>query len=588
MLHDIGATSWDHDVISGGREGRAAWAGSQGGGWVSGSPEEILRGALEKIVFFECRVDQMESELRAARAAAARAREEAGAARSRESEAESRLLAARSGAEAARAEIAELRAQVKLLEEERSRFLGGLVDRARLAAAPGREGEPAAEGAELAGFIAELRGEIDRLSRWKAAALAAGVSIDDGGGATLAGAAGRQAESLPSLAWRFAEDGRARLGDREASSLAPSFATRSERALYLSSLEDLSAPDPAARRRAAACLRALGSRSAAPVLAAALGREADGSARAAIVAALGGLGERSVAELVARELGDDRPEVRAAALEAASALLGDGALPALHTALGDESPAVRRRATMLLGFHPGEGAEEALAAALADGNAGVARSAAVALSGRPSARAQAALARAVDHREPEVRRAAARAVERWAGERVDAGAAPAERRRTSRRIAERLQALDRGALREAVARPLAHGSAVPLPRNPAPAPAAAPLRQEPLAPILSPPPAPSPSIPGAMRPALGAGAVEGPRARGVEGQGAATFAAPSTTFDPALAEAALAEVRAALRGCTAAEIAAALGAGPGPVEGALRALVAQGRIVPRGPRFFMS
>ena len=50
------------------------WVGGQGGGRVSGSPEEILRGALEKIVFFECRVDQLESELRASRATAARAR----------------------------------------------------------------------------------------------------------------------------------------------------------------------------------------------------------------------------------------------------------------------------------------------------------------------------------------------------------------------------------------------------------------------------------------------------------------------------------------------------------------------------------
>lgn len=542
---------------------------------MSGSPEEILRGALEKIVFFECRVDQLEGELRASRAAVARAREEAGVARSRESEAESRLLSARADAEAARAEIAELSDRVKLLEEERSRFLGGLVDRARLAAAPGREGEPAAEGADLAGFIAELRGEIDRLSRWKAAALSAGLSIDDGGGATLAGAAGREAESLPSLARRFAEDGRARLGDREAASLSPSFNTRSERALYLSSLEDLSAPDPAARVRAAACLRALGSRSAAPVLAAALGREADGSARAAIVAALGALGEASVADLVTRELGDDRPAVRSAALEAASALLGDAALPALHAALGDESPAVRRRSAMLLGFHPGEGAEEALAAALADGNAGVARAAAVALSGRASARAQSALARAIDHREPDVRRAAARAVERWSGERIDHGAAPAERRRTSRRIAERLLALDRGALREAVARvPLApiRSTAGAAERQAAP-PAAA--RRPP-----SPPP------------------VE--RAQGdqghlpAEGVAAAAALAPAparsatATFEPALAEAALAEVRAALRGRSAAEIAAALGADPGPVEGALRALVAQGRIVPRGPRFFMS
>jgi hypothetical protein len=172
-----------------------------------------------------------------------------------------------------------------------------------------------------------------------------------------------------------------------------------------------------------------------------------------------------------------------------------------------------------------------------------------------------------------VRRAAARAVERWSGERIDHGAAPAERRRTSRRIAERLLALDRGALREAVAK---------VPLAPIRSPAGAAERQAAPPAAARRPPSPPP-----------VDRAHGDQAH-LPGEGVATAAAPAparsatATFEPALAEAALAEVRAALRGRSAAEIAAALGADPGPVEGALRALVAQGRIVPRGPRFFMS
>jgi len=59
-------------------------------------------------------------------------------------------------------------------------------------------------------------------------------------------------------------------------------------------------------------------------------------------------------------------------------------------------------------------------------------------------------------------------------------------------------------------------------------------------------------------------------------------------LEPDLAEAALAEVRMALRGRTADELAAALGRDRLTVEVAARALVAQGRLAARGPRYFVS
>ncbi|HET9596980.1 MAG TPA: PBS lyase, partial [Anaeromyxobacteraceae bacterium] len=134
---------------------------------MSGKPEELLRSALEKVIFFECRVASMESELEQARASAARAREEAGSARRREGELESLLAQARGELAVAAAQAAELSERVRLLEAERERFLSGMVESARVAGAPTVEGgEPSSE-ADLAGFIAELRAENETLRAWK-------------------------------------------------------------------------------------------------------------------------------------------------------------------------------------------------------------------------------------------------------------------------------------------------------------------------------------------------------------------------------------------------------------------------------------
>jgi hypothetical protein len=50
----------------------------------------------------------------------------------------------------------------------------------------------------------------------------------------------------------------------------------------------------------------------------------------------------------------------------------------------------------------------------------------------------------------------------------------------------------------------------------------------------------------------------------------------------------VAEIRAALRGCTQEGLAAHLGAAPALVEGALQALAAKGTVARRGTRWFMS
>jgi HEAT repeats len=353
-------------------------------------PGELLRSVLEKIVFFECKVAQLESELAAARQIAERARADAAQSRSRETELSQELATARSDQGAFTLRETDLVERIALLEAERERLMGGLVERARLGGAPAMEGdEPAdADESDLAGFIAELRAEIESLRGWKAAAEALGVATFDAASApaptptaprTAAGPA-----ALAELAGGFRAAGRTGLSRADAGAMAAMLPARADRVLYERAMADLSASETAVRKRAIRQLAALGARASAPLLASALGREADAGVKVTLLEALGRFQEPFAAELAVRELSDPRAEVRAAALEMLAAVAHEQAQPHLARGLGDQSPIVRRRAAVLLGFARGELAEAALAGALRDANPGVARAAAAALSGRAS------------------------------------------------------------------------------------------------------------------------------------------------------------------------------------------------------------
>jgi hypothetical protein len=521
-------------------------------------PGELLRSALEKIVFFECRVDQLEAELAAARGAAERARGDGAEARRREIEAAQALAAEKGGREAAEAQAAELGERVRLLEAERERLLGGLVERARVAGAPGADGAAAEEGgADLAGFIAELRAEIEALRAWRAAAEAQGVRVDAPAWPLPLGLRSRPAEPVATVANRFEAAGRVGLAAGDAARLAALLTTRSDRVLYERAMEEIAAPRADTRLRAIRTLEALGSKAAAPLLAAALGREPEAPVRVAILGALARFKEPFAAGLAERSLGDRAPEVRVAALDALAAVAEGTCGAHLARALaGDASPLVRRRAALLLGFAAGERAEAALAAAVGDADRGVARAAAVSLSARPSAGAQGALARALEHGEPSVRRAAAEAIGRFTGEAVDADAPAAERRKASRRIAERLAAMSGEEIRERVLEGTARATA-----------ALAPLPPEHV--TLSP------------RAARGEGRGEARQPAAASRAAVATLDAPAspTPLDAAV----LGELRASLRGLTEADLVRALGDGASP---ALRALAARGAAVLRGARWF--
>jgi hypothetical protein len=353
-------------------------------------PGELLRSVLEKIVFFECKGAQLESELTAARQIAERARADAASSRARETELTQELATARSAQGAFTLRQTDLTERISLLEAERERLMGGLVEQARLGGAPAAEGDDPADADEsdLAGFIAELRAEIVTLRAWKAAAEARGAGTSPpaaspapppGAPRTTAGPA-----TVPELAGDFRAAGRTGLSQADAATMAGLLPTRADRVLYDRAMDDLSAQEPATRKRAIRQLAALGARASAPLLSAALGREPDAGVKVALLEALGRFQEPFAAGLAVRELEDARAEVRAAALEMLAAVSQEAALPHLARRLGDQSPMVRRRAAVLLGFARGEVAEAALAGALRDADPSVARAAAAALSGRSS------------------------------------------------------------------------------------------------------------------------------------------------------------------------------------------------------------
>jgi hypothetical protein len=555
-------------------------------------PEQLLRGALEKIVFFECRVSQLEAELEGARQAAERARADATTARRRELDLAHALEEERGAHGELDARAGELSERVRLLEAERERLLAGLVERARVDGAPDAAGAPGPEegGADLAGFIAELRAEIERLRPWQEAAIAAGVRLD--GAAPRAPRAHPPAEGVSRIAERFRDGGRVGLTVRDTDRLKDLLPTRSDKVLYERAMDQLGARDPWERIRAARSLEALGSKAAAPLLAAALGREPEAGVKAALLGALARFKEPFAAELADRELRDPRPLVRVAALDALAAVAEGSAGDRLTASLRDESPLVRRRAALLLGFTRGSGAEEALAGALGDADRGVARAAAAALSGRPSARAQNALARALEHEDVTVRRAAAGALARWSGEKVDADAPAHDRRRAARRIAEKLAAMGGGEIRERV---LGAAPAALVPDRTA--------MKPPPPPTAPPTPARTVAVPGVsarpepLDPAASGGSAQGrPRAavEAARSRGAVAIAtlegdvpAPASAEDD-LDAALLGEVRAALRGRTAPELSSLTGAPLPRIEAALHGLAARGALALRGVRWFQS
>jgi hypothetical protein len=393
------------------------------------TPAELLRAALEKIVFFEWRLSELAAELSGAQSRCASAEVERGRAEEDARAADQRAKAARmqlAQLEAERARLAALlshpahgqASDPRALEAERTKsaHLQAELDDARRQVAAGRaerdrwlsemieqaktgDEEPAA----LAQFISELRGEIialrDHQKKSYALLAQAGIAppsfehsqpppapqresepveqarqlwaegrIGGSGDAELA------ARAAPVHTTHFASpaqpagSGRARAPEPGAFGPEPWRSGVAARALADQCLRNLTSPDSSRREQAARHLAAVPVPAAAPVLASALGAEQAPKARAQLARALAACGGEGAAEMVAQlQAPHEHPLVRLAAAEALC-ILPARARAAVAVAAHDPAPAVRRRAAALAAA---EGFDDLLAQLVADGDASV-------------------------------------------------------------------------------------------------------------------------------------------------------------------------------------------------------------------------
>lgn len=499
------------------------------------TPDSLLKSALEKVVFFECRLDQLQRDLARAESEADALRGELAQATGRELALKQRLTEVESAAASARRERDEAQSHTTAFKSERQRWIERMIEIERIRSAGG----PFDESFDLARFIAELRSE----------ALAAR-------GQTTAQPPARLA--TPSeLAERLRSEGRLEVSRQDLAGLARDaiFPTRAEETLYAFSLKELSAPDPSARARAAARLRTLEPRAAVPALAAALGTEKEAAVRSALLESLAASGDASVIPLVAPHLKAAEADVRLAALEAA-VKLGDAG--AIERGLADATAAVRRRAAVLAAARPN--AVELLRRAAVDADASVRRVAALTLAACSGNEARKILLKALDDADATVRRAAAKGLSRLTGADLT-GVANLDRARRQREL-RRIEAAEEPAR-----------APEPTRRAPDPVPVDEPRRRVPAVAAV-------PGSPGEERNHESGGLVEGELVRPRPGSA-------SSGADPDLGARIRAEICAALRGRTPEEMSEPLGL---PVEAVVAAAVSmehEGALLRRGKRYFL-
>ncbi len=362
-------------------------------------PDALLKSALEKIVYFEARSEQLQNDLNAARAESDRLRNDLGAAAQREIElrrvvAELEVRSQRSHAladEAARA--------AEALRRERAELIGKMLEASRIHGA-GKELD--ADAYDLASFIAELRGEVIN----RRAAVAAPAAPD--------APAAVIPPPAPSPVTRLAHELKAE-GRFAVPSLSLPGAGHSEETLFGFSVRELNAPDPAARIRAAERLKALGQAAAAPALAAALHGESDPHVLVALLQAFACFAKAEGLPVVAPLLTSPSPDVRIAALKAFLHLDPGQAGPHLAAAVKDPDRAVRRRASLLALTLTGHAALELGREAICDEAAEVRALAALVLGASAAEGARPMLLAAMRDRDLKVRRAAAQSLSRLLG-----------------------------------------------------------------------------------------------------------------------------------------------------------------------------
>jgi HEAT repeat protein len=551
-----------------------------------GRAEALLRSALEKIVYFEARSEQLQGDATTLRAEADQLRADLAAAAHREVELRRRVAELEVELGRAHRERAEVGRVLDAMRAERGALMGKVLEAARIQGSAGDSGPDF----DLAGFIAALRSEAlalrrpgegvpspmdDPPARSTGAVIAelspelpleVGVVAPPSPTASTPLASSTVVHvSMPGVAVtregeRLLEQGR--LG-------VPPTPRYGEESLFGFSVRELSSPDPAARCRAAERLRTLGDRAAAPALAAALHAEHDGAVLVAFLDAFRGLATREGAAVVVPLLGASAPTVRIAALRAVTTLDPDSAASHLARAAHDVEPLVRRRAALLAVSLGPERMLELEREVANDPDPEVRRLAVLAAGAAGGDGARSRLLSALDDSDLGVRRAAARSLARLLG--FEVGHVPElsdeERRREIRRLstlelaplAARARALESRAALQAAAL-LADEDAAPPQADGVFAPAPdVPIDSEPL---------PAPAEPGRSE---------------------STGRVPRMIHaDEALCVQITHELQGAMRGRTVLDLADQLGVTGERVVEAAALLTARGQVVRRGAKLFVA
>lgn len=594
-------------------------------------PDALLKSALEKIVYFEARADQLHRELETAR-------EEVGSLKRELTETGRREIVLRR-------ELAELEVRVnrahterdelarinKALRDERTQLMGKLLDATRIHTSDhARDDVDDDLGIDLASFISQLRSEA--LTQSGAAHPHAEVPASRGAPAPVAARPAhewapppvpdepRMPPGLPGLvvaaavaprgsgavaaspvvqqAQRLHHEGRLGVSPQQMAELSGQMGPvgSPDETLFGFSVRELSSASPAARIRAAERLKALALPAAAPALASALHAETDAAVQVVLLQAFSGLCREEGASVVSPLLASPVAEVRISALKALLHLAPDEAAPHLAQAMKDPDRSVRRRASLLAVGLEGAAARRLGEEAIHDSVPEVRALAALALGAANGEGARTLLLEALMDDELRVRKAAAQSLSRILGHDVSSvvGLDEPQRRREVRRLATLPSQPVRAPLKASpapVVEPVAPPAPVARAAAPVVVPAAAPVAQ----PVAAAPvtlahevSASAPERSGSARTAL---AMMGTRAAQVEPSPPALgvpAARPGPSPVETLCTSLMADIRSAIRGRSMGELTAALSAPVELAQEALTLLLARGVVVRRGHKYFVA
>ncbi|NVJ20736.1 HEAT repeat domain-containing protein [Myxococcus sp. AM011] len=426
-------------------------------------PDALLKSALEKIVYFEARAEQLLSELGSTREEMEHLKRELAEAHQRELELRREVAALEVRAGRFQAEREESVRLTQALRGERDQLMDRLLNASRLRTST-KDGDDEDDdlGFDLASFISQLRseallnGESQRVASPVVKVPMRGPAVPLAEGAAKAQAASASAPSTPIRAalleplleglspvareaQRFFQAGRLGVSQAQLAELSGQggVGASTDETLFGFSVRELSAPDPAARIRAAERLKALSQPAAAPALASALHAETDSAAQVALLQAFAALCREEGSPVVSPLLASPVPEVRIAALKALLTLAPRDAAPHLAQAMKDPDRSVRRRASLLALGLEGETARRLGEEAIHDADSEVRSLAALALGAGSGENARTLLLEALGDREPRVRKAAAQSLSRILGHDVSAVVSldDTHRRREIRRLA---------------------------------------------------------------------------------------------------------------------------------------------------------